>query len=263
MEGANPRRVQPRAANRWLAAFARIPRFRPNIQRECLARTVYLLAAVGPSQLLPLCLLMGCANVVGRHEPKPNGYELVVHVESDPNHPLSGARLLRGGQELGVSAADGRVAVRATGKEGERVELEVVCPTGFRSPEVALSVTLRHAVGSSERPEYFATCPPLTRKLVIAARLEHGVNLPIRYLGRELARSDSDGVAHLLLEGEADKTVELTVDTSEQPQLRPKSPTARFRIGNRDDVVVLAQSFQTSTKPVVHSHRASGPVRIR
>jgi hypothetical protein len=215
---------------------------------------------VNPSQLLPLCLILGCAQV--SHEPQPLGFELLVHVESDPSQPLAGARLLHAGRELGVSAPDGRVAIHATGSEGERIELEVACPAGFRSPEAALNVTLRHA-GHGERPEYFAACPPSTRKLVIAARLEHGINLPIRYLGRELARSDGDGVAHLLLEGETDKTVELTVDTSEQPQLRPKSPTARFRIGNRDDIVVLAQTFQSPPKPAVHAHHASGPVRIR
>ena len=222
---------------------------------------MYPWAAVNVSQLLPLCLLLGCAKV--GHESVSNEYELVVHVESDPGRPLAGARVQHAGRELGVSATDGRVSVRATGNEGERVELELTCPTGFRSPESALSVTLRHAGGSSERPEYFAACPPLLRKLVIAARLEHGQNLPIRYLGRELARSDGDGVAHLLLEGETDKTVELTIDTSEQPQLRPKSPSARFRIGDHDDVVVLAQSFQSPPKPVLHAHRPSGPVRIR
>jgi hypothetical protein len=205
-----------------------------------------------------------CVLAAAVHEVPPNGYDLVVHVESDPSRPLAGARVLHAGRELGVTAADGRVAVRATGTEGERVDFEVACPTGFRNPESALSVTLRHAAGGSKRPEYFAACPPLTRKLVIAARLEHGVNLPIRYLGRELARSDADGVAHLLLEGEADKTVELTVDTSEQPQLRPKSPTARFRIGDHDDVVLLAQTFQSPAKPVLHvQRRPSGPVRIR
>jgi len=226
-----------------------------------LARAVYLLAAVNHSQLLPLCLLLGCESV--SHQPRANGYELVVRVESDPGSPLAGARLLHSGRELGVADADGRVAVRAMGSEGERIDLEVACPTGFHSPESALSVTLRRAAGSGERPEYFVACPPLTRKLVIAARLERGKNLPIRYLGREIARSDADGVAHLLVEGESDKTVELTVDTSEQPELRPKSPSARFKIGARDDVVVLDQSFQTTKKPVLHSQRPRGPVRIR
>jgi hypothetical protein len=212
-------------------------------------------------QFLAPCLLLGCSTL--DHEPAANGYELVVHVESDPSRPLAGARVLHAGRELGVSAADGRVAVHAAGSEGERIDLELACPAGFRSPEVPLSVTLRHATGANERPEYFSACPPLTRKLVIAARLEHGQNLPIRYLGRELARSDADGVAHVLLEAETDKTVELTLDTSEQPQLRPKSPTARFRISDHDDVVVLAQTFQSTVKPALHSHRSNGPVRIR
>jgi hypothetical protein len=216
---------------------------------------------------LPLCLmlgglLLGCGNV--SPETKPSGYELVVRVESDPNRPLAGARLLHAGQELGVSGPDGRVAVRAGGQEGERIELEVACPARYRSPEAPLSVTLRRSTAAGERPEYFAACPPLTRKLVVAARLAHGANLPIRYLGHELGRSDGDGVAHVLLEAETDKTVELTVDTSEQPQLRPKSPTARFRIGNRDDVVVLAQSFESpKKKPQIRTPRQTGPIRIR
>ena len=222
---------------------------------------MYLSATVTHSQFWPLCLLVACANV--EREAKPNRYELLVHVESDPNRPLAGTRVLHAGRELGVSGADGRVPVQATGSEGERIELEIACPAGFRSPEGALSVTLRHSVGTRERPEYFASCPPLTRKLVIAARLEHGSHLPIRYLGRELGRTDADGVAHLLLEGETDKTVELTVDTSDQPLLRPKSPSARFRIANQDEVVILAQTFEAPKKPVVHLRRPSGPVRIR
>jgi hypothetical protein len=187
-------------------------------------------------------------------------YDLTVHVEADPNQPLAGVRLIHRGKDLGITAADGRVAVRATGNEGERIELEISCPEGYRSPEAPLSVTLRRA---AERPEYFAACPPLARKLVVAARLEHGVGLPIRYLGRELARSDASGVAHLVIEAESDQTVELTVDTSEQPQLRPKSPSARFRIGAGDEIVVLDQAFQSRLKPAVRSHRAAGPVRIR
>ena len=93
---------------------------------------------------------------------------------------------------------------------------------------------------------------------------ERAPSLACCYLGREVARSDASGVAHLVIEAETDKTIELTIDTSEQPALRPKSPTARFRMPNRDDVVVLEQSFQAARKPAVRIQRvASGPVRIR
>lgn len=202
---------------------------------------------------------MGLA-ACGRQAPAKS-YDLVVHVEADPAQPLAGATLLHSGTTLGATNGDGLVAVRATGNEGERLELEVVCPAGYRSPEAPLSVTLRRA---AERPEYFAACPPLSRKLVVAARLEHGANLPIRYLGRELARSDAAGVAHLVIEAESDKTIELTVDTAEQPALRPKSPTARFRLGEKDELVVLDQAFQTSRKAAPRGPAGpKGPVRIR
>ena len=243
---------------------------RANRGQSGLARRVYRGAAVNePSRAARLttvsvALLLGTGALgVGCHRPqKPRGYELIVHVESDPERPLSGAKLLHAGRPLGVSGADGRVPILANGSEGERLELEVACPAGFRSPELPLVVTLRRASGHAEKPEYFASCPPLTRKLVVAARLEHGENLPIRYLGRELARSDASGVAHLLLEAETAETVELTVDTSERPRLRPKSPTARFRIGDRDDIVVFTQSFQ-SVQHAAGPRRSSGPVRIR
>lgn len=185
----------------------------------------------------------------------------MVHVEADPRRPLAGAQLDHAGSTLGVTDAEGLITVRATGKEGERLELGVSCPDGYRSPEERLSVTLRRA---AERPEYFVACPPLKRKLVIAARLQRGAGLPIRYLGRELGRSDVAGLAHLVVEAESEKTVELTIDTAEQPALRPKSPTASFRMGNKDELVLLEQAFQTRPEPAPRAKpAATGPVRIR
>jgi hypothetical protein len=207
---------------------------------------------------LTVGLLLGLA-ACSRQAPEKS-YELVVRVEAEPGQPVEGVKLVHAGRELGESAQDGRVIIRATGNEGERVDLEVTCPAAFRSPEAPLSVTLRRG---AERPEYLATCAPLTRKLVVAARLEHGAGLPLRYLGREVARTDSTGVAHVVLEAEGGKTVELTVDTTERPLLRPKSPTARFRVADRDELVVMTHSFQSGAPSPVRRQRPSGPVRIR
>lgn len=231
-----------------------------NAAKSRVARGVYLRRAVTRASILVLFGLTlsgaGCSR-----EAAVKSYDLAVRVESDPGQPLPGVKLLHASQTLGATNGDGRVVIRATGNEGERVELDVSCPEGFKSPEAPLSVTLRR---SAERPEYFASCPPLSRKLVVAARLEHGAGLPIRYLGREVARSDASGVAHLVIEAEADKTVELTVDTTEQPQLRPKSPTARFRVANRDEIVVLEQAFQAPRRNAPRvQQRPSGPVRIQ
>jgi hypothetical protein len=214
--------------------------------------------AVTRPPTLSLALVL-CLAACSRQAPVKS-YDLVVRVEADAGTPVEGAKLLHLGHELGATADDGRVVIRATGNEGERVDLEIACPASYRSPTAPLSVTLRRG---AVRPEYFAACVPSSRKLVVAARLEHGAGLPIRYLGREVARTDASGVAHLVVEAEGDKTVELTIDTSERPALRPKSPTARFRIEGRDDLVLLEQSFQSGTKPAVRAQRASGPVRIR
>jgi hypothetical protein len=224
------------------------------------ARDVYLRRVVTRARSLIVVSGLTLSALACNEQAPVKSYDLAVRVEADAGQPLAGAKLLHAGQTLGSTNEDGRVVIRATGNEGERVELEIACPEGFKSPEAPLAVTLRRG---AERPEYFAACPPLSRKLVVAARLEHGAGLPIRYLGREVARSDASGIAHLVLEAESDKAVELTVDTSEQPQLRPKSPTARFRVADRDEIVVLEQAFQAPRKPAVRAQRASGPVRIR
>lgn len=223
-----------------------------------MARRVYLLAAVNRAASL---LFLGLALASCSREAPLKTYDLAVHVESDPGKPLAGVNVLHAGQTLGSTNEDGRVVIRATGNEGERVELELECPAKFKAPEAPLTVTLRR---SAQRPEYFARCAPLSRKLVVAARMEHGAGLPIRYLGREVARSDASGVAHLVIEAESDKTIELTIDTTEQPTLRPKSPTARFQMADRDELVVLEQSFEAPRRPATRvSQRPSGPVRIR
>ena len=159
--------------------------------------------------MLALALgLMACS----RQTPTKS-YDLVVHVEADPGEPLAGTKLLHAATTLGVTDADGLVAVRATGNEGERLELEVACPSGYRSPDAPLSVTLRRA---AERPEYFAGCPPLSRKLVVAARLEHGAGLPIRYLGRELAEPDHAWVPEVRVERIAEASHWVQADAPER-----------------------------------------------
>lgn len=202
--------------------------------------------------------LPGCAQRVQRQP-----YEMIVRVYGDPGEPLPGARLMHGSTLLGVSGTDGAVGVKATGKEGERILLQVLCPEGHRSPSEPLSLTLRRPAERTRRPEYNASCSPLTRKLVVAVRADKGPNLPVRHLGREVARTDASGAAHVVLDSAPLQNLELLLDTSEQPRLRPQNPTARFRVGDRDELVLLNQAFQSSAPQRSRVARPSGPVRIR
>lgn len=213
--------------------------------------------------LAACCYVAGALSLGGcteRHEREP--YEINVRVHGDPDETLAGARLMHGKTLLGVSGADGIVRIQATGKEGERIHLHLVCPEGHASPSEPLGIVLRRPAERHRIPEYSGSCAPLTRKLVVAVRLDRGANIPVRYLGRELGRTDASGAAHVMLESTPAQDVELLLDTSDQPRLRPKNPTARFRIGTRDELVVLNQSFELSAGERRRSVPA-GPVRIR
>ncbi len=60
-----------------------------------------------------------------------------------------------------------------------------------------------------------------------------------------------------------EETVELSLDTSSNPRLRPHDPSARFRVGQADDLVVLDENFQLEGGgPHVVRAVHKGPVRI-
>lgn len=191
-------------------------------------------------------------------------YEFTLRVLSDPEEPLAGANASHGARALGTTDARGLLAVHAQGKEGERLAIDVACPEGYRSPEVPLAVTLRKAA-PGKGPEYEVRCPPLRRKLVIAVRAERGANLPIRYLNREVGRTDHAGAALVMLESFTDDTLELTLDTSDEPRLLPRSPSTRFRMPDHDELVVLNQRFELEPQVVqrVRRRKATGPIRIQ
>jgi hypothetical protein len=209
---------------------------------------------VAPSALAVAALgFVGCTRV----EHNRQQYQFLVRVQSDPARPLSHVNLAHAGKPLGSSDARGLIRLAARGKEGETLSFDVRCPPGHRQTSKPLSVVLRRLVEREKLPEYLVSCPPLKRTIVIAVRAEHGANLPVLYLGRELARTDRFGAAHVLLEAEPEDSLEITLDTSEQPGLRPSNPSARFAVGARDEVLAFNQTFQAKAVPRSHG----GPVR--
>jgi hypothetical protein len=186
-------------------------------------------------------------------------YELTVRVESDPGRPVAGARLMRAGKVLGTSDAQGTVQVAITGSAGETIELEAACPSGHRAPDRPLSVVLKPIVENGRRPEYRVSCAPLVRSLVVAVRAQNGAGLPVKYLGKEVARTDQNGAAHARLQVTPGETVTVTLDTSapEHAGLMPQNPELKLTVPARDDVVLFDQTF-TLAKPAAEKHRRSG-----
>jgi hypothetical protein len=186
-------------------------------------------------------------------------YELTVRVESDPGRPLAGARLMRAGKLLGTTDDKGTVQVAVAGSAGETLELEAACPAGHRSPDKPLSVVLKPLMENGRRPEYRVSCAPLVRSLVVSVRAQNGAGLPVKYLGKEIARTDANGAAHALLKVSPGETVTVVLDTSapEHAGLMPQNPELKLTVPERDDVVLFDQTFTLAKSEEKKRHRAA------
>lgn len=207
--------------------------------------------------------IVTCSAVAGCQGPPPEGpapFEIVMKVESDPGFPIPGAAIVRGGKDIIATGLDGRAMLTLSGKEGDAYDFTVRCPADFTSPSKTVSVYLHRLSDKTKVPEYNALCPPTTRKLVVSIRAENGPNLPVLYLGKPVARTDSSGVAHILLTMKPGDQFELQLDTSEKgnERLRPKMPTGTFAMRQRDDLQSFDQKFFLEKIPVVYH---AGPAR--
>lgn len=212
---------------------------------------------------------LGCGVTTSPATTTPARFEIDVRVESDPSKPLAAVGILQGAKELARTSQAGIARVALAGKNGDIVALRVACPEGFDAPEKALSITLRPLVGTSVVPEYRAQCEPLVRSLVVAVRAKNGADLAVKHLGREIARTDADGVAHALLKVPPSEQVTLVLDTSDpgRERLRPKSPELTLLMPARDQVAVFDQTFSELAPPVVKRKKVVpepvGPMKIQ
>ena len=166
--------------------------------------------------------------------------KVLFRVEGERGRPVANASLVAGGRTLAATDSLGEAFLTLSGREGDTVDVAVVCPVGFQSPPTPLTVSLRRLVG--EKPiEYLVTCPPKTRVVVVAVNALRGHRIPIVELGRTIGETDESGVATLLLSVERNAPFEISLDTSgpDNAWIRPRSPTASFSAHNEDEVLVF------------------------
>jgi hypothetical protein len=223
---------------------------------------IRFLRSAGNSFMLGAALsAMACE---GASERAP-AFEISLLVESDPGVPVSGASVASRGKTLATSQDDGRLRLALNGVEGQIVSLDVDCPDGYRPPAEPITLSLLRLTGGATAPEYRARCAPLSRPVVIAVRADNGSDLPVVYMGREVARTDGSGAAHVLLDLAPGSAFRLTLDTSANDELRPRSPSETFRVPDRNGVQVFEREFQVSKKPKPVRRRkksAPGPRRL-
>ena len=191
-------------------------------------------------------------------------YEVLIRVTSDGTVPVGGARIMFRDHVVGASGEDGVVKLAMQGKEGEVRPLAIACPSSFRSPSKALDVPLRRLADPGRPPEFSASCTPLKRTVVVAVRADNGPNLPVVYLGEEVARTDASGAAHVLLNLTPGDEFELSLDTTEAARLRPQKPAARFTVKSDDEILTFNVAFKL--EPEKRAPRASakpdGPIHL-
>lgn len=200
--------------------------------------------------VLVVALGSGCTAL---EPPPPPPQEVLLRVSADPGRPVKGADLLFNGQRVAVTDDEGLGKLSLRGKDGDMFDVVVKCPQGYTSPDRPVQVTLRRLADPTKRPEYSATCPPTTRQVVVAVRAENGPNLPVMYLGREVARTDTSGAAHVLLRLKPEDEFDLVLGTGEKggELLRPQNPQKAFFVKQKDDVFTFDQKFEREKIKVV------------
>jgi hypothetical protein len=232
----------------YLVYLLDVTRFGPPLRALCLGA---------------LALLGGCSRVE-IDEPKPIPFEAQINVVSDPGKPLPGAMVMAGTKVVGKTDANGSAKVRFGGKEGDQVDLSIKCPADYLSPSAPVTISLRRLTPGSRPPQFESTCPPMLRTVVVGVRADNGPNLPVTYLGRTVARTDASGAALFTIRVKPQEQVLVTLSTSEKgaETLRPESPTLTFLAKDRDDFVVLDQTFTMQKPKATYHPRHVGPTPL-
>jgi hypothetical protein len=198
--------------------------------------------------------------------------EVVFEVQKDGRYPVAGALVSTASRSLGASDRDGRLLARLRGTAGERLALQVRCPSGYytaSAPEsLAIRPVLSLAGAEAQRLNVPIACEATERSIAILVRAETQPNLPVIARGQEVARTDADGLAHVLLAGTPGEELSVEIVTSAAPALRPQSPRRQFRIGNQDEVFVMHEKFSVRKPPaprrprVVHAPQPELPYAL-
>lgn len=190
-----------------------------------------------------LASLCGC-----EEEAPPPTYRVTFTARSD-SEPLPGVRIAADGQPLGETGEEGTLRVDLPGREGQTVAVNAQCPEGHRAPAQLPLLTLRtfrllDPAAAERGIEMTIQCPPSERTAAVVIRTGEQGDLPIHMNGREMARTDENGIAHLVLQLQPHATFRLNIDTSARENLQPQNPGATFTLGDADEIFLFDQPFQ-------------------
>lgn len=196
-------------------------------------------------------LALGSAGCEEAPTPPPR-HPFTFTVNAD-GEPLSGVSITVNDAPVGATDEEGVLRVDLTGPTGASVRVAAVCPEGHRTPE-AQTYSLRRVQSldpatAARGIEASFTCPPERRQAVVVVRTHEQAGVPVMLDGREVARTDASGAAHLHVAMAPGTTFLVQLDTRHNERLRPRSPSQSYTLPDRDEVFVLDQRFAEEQPP--------------
>jgi hypothetical protein len=209
-------------------------------------------------------VIAGCARDL-----EPQFVPLTIDVLNEVQQPVAGVSVSLDGQVWRATDETGNLQTRLSGPEGRLVRIDIQCPRGsVAEGEVSRDLVVRflRPIGGGDNVPLQATfrCASRTRKSVLLVRADSQANLPIRALGRHLAVTNENGVAEVVLEGVPGEEIEVLLDTSAHPHLRPSMPSRRLIMPTGRQIFVFDQKFETKKprRKRKRQRRVLGPRRI-
>jgi hypothetical protein len=178
---------------------------------------------------------------------------LAIEVRDTLGQGVPGALVRLNEQKVGVSGPQGQLLVLVAGVEGDTAAVSHECPHGYEVSSPRAKVVLRRLASPEGSlalvPQtLILRCGVTARKVVLLVRTKPPMTLAIRALGKEVGRTDQDGVAQVLLEGRHADEIEVSLDTSKSPRMRPSSPTRRIAFSETPQLLVFDQSFDVAAR---------------
>ena len=206
---------------------------------------------------------------------------VVITARREDSLPVSKAVIKIGDVALGSTDDKGELRAALSGPDGAMFKVLAVCPEGYdaggETPPIVLGrfASLTKKDGSLEvavqciRRSRTAAILVRTRverqKIVVSAdkkaRKEVGASemplpdVPILINGRERARTDELGLAHLTLEAPPETHVEVVMQTGSEAlaSMRPRSPSQGLAVRQADDVYTVDQLFTEENLTYLHN----------
>ena len=195
---------------------------------------------------------------------KPQHFRLLFSATTDAGEPVGGVAVRANGLDLGTTGPGGGLAMELYALDGKVLQVSANCPVGFRSPTEDTIVRLQRVYAAEDDGELTVSleCRPAIRHAAVLVRAPNRPNLPITLHGNEIAKTDENGLAHLLLSLSPGTRFQIGIDTSANPYLRPRNPVSTFVLEDLDQVFVFDQEFaEQRPKKRKKVHKPPPPIK--